>query len=162
PSVEAFEDRTVPNSTPVANADFVELANPGPAPIDVLENDAAPAGINPTTVSVVRSPQFGAGSVNPSTAGAPYTDPAGSSDTDTSADPPREHAGVTSHAPAVRVVLGARRANASPAEPDAGTPVALNVRENDASPGSALVPSSVHVVTGPSHGTFSINTANGE
>src|SRR5262249_31395653 len=154
--------RTVPNSTPVANADFVELANPGPAPIDVLENDAAPAGINPTTVSVVRSPQFGGVSVNPSTGVVTYTGPAGFSGTGTFDYTFRDNAGVTSNVATVTVVVGGLRANDDAADTDAGNPVAINVLENDASPGSALVPSSVHVVTGPSHGTFSINTANGE
>jgi hypothetical protein len=162
PQLEPLEVRTVPSaSTPVANNDFTTTDGTNPVTIAVLSNDSAPAGINPSTVTIVNQPAGGTAVVQPGGA-ISYTPGQNFRGTDTFTYDFRDENGVLSNTAAVSVVVSRPTANDDEIDTDAGNPVAIDVLANDSAPaGLTLNPATVTVGQAPAHGTTSVNPSTG-
>ena len=149
---------TVPtDDPPVANGDTVTLDAGATTSVDVLANDSDDNGLlDPSTVTVVSGPSHGTVDTIDAVTGAITYTHDGSDQPDSFTYTVDDAAGQTSNVATVTVNLTA--ANAAPVaaddavtvNPGAGTTV--DVLANDSDDGS-LDPSTVTVVSGPSHGT---------
>jgi hypothetical protein len=164
PQVEPLELRVMPSaSTPVANNDFTTTDGTNPVLIGVLDNDAAPAGINAHTVHIVTAPSGGSATVDPGSGAVFYTPGANFTGTDTLSYDFQDNNGVTSNVATVTVVVARPTAVDDEIDTDAGHAVSIPVLANDsAPPGATLNPATVTVVSpGPAQGTTSVDPSTG-
>src|SRR5262249_48786539 len=122
-----------------------------------------PDKIDPSTVTVGTSPAHGSVSVAPATGVITYTPNSGFSGVDTFTYTVKHFPAATSNVATVSVTVNPPTAN-----PDAATPigtkrVAINVLANDTDPNgiAAIVPGSLLVASGPSHGHLSLDASTG-
>ena len=154
---------TTPTPSPVvANSAGATTDGIIPVAIDVLGNDSAPNGLNPGSVALASQPSGGTAVISP--AGLiTYTPKLGFFGTDTFSYTVQDLTGNTSAPALISVVVTRPTANDNFTENFGDTPATIDVTDNDAAAGAnyQLVPSSVTVVTAPSHGTTSIDPATG-
>jgi hypothetical protein len=153
-------------NVPTAADDFGQTTAALPVSIDVLANDTDPDGnghLVRSSVQVVSGPQHGSVSVDSGTGRITYTPTTGFGGTDTFRYTVSDDNGATSAPATVTIVdIVPNAVNDDVTDTDGTTPVAVNVLANDsAQAGAHLVPSSVTVVTGPQHGTTSVDSATG-
>jgi large repetitive protein len=181
PMLEILEDRSLPsaglrlpppppgmgNQAVVAD-DWTDTDGTTPVTINVLANDAPPAGdqLLPSTVTVVAAPAHGKATVNPSTGLITYTSgPAFFSGTDTFQYTVRDNLGRTFGPGTVSVRVNRPVAGDDWIDTDATTPVSIAVLANDADPdgNSHIDPSKgtgafLKLVSGPAHGSAVLNS----
>jgi hypothetical protein len=150
---------------PTAENDTAITFGTSPVRVDVLANDSDPDGpdmIDPSTVTVVTQPAHGTTSVDASTGEITYTPSAGFSGVDTFTYTVQDFPGATSNVATVSVSVNPPTANPDSATTVGTTPVAVNVLANDTDPTGSLVPGSVVVTAGPSHGHVTVDPASGQ
>ncbi len=156
----------VVHQPPTANNDTVTTLEETPVTINVLANDADPAGATllPSSVTITTQPTFGSVSVNPTTGSVLYTPAFNRSGTDTFQYTVTDSNGVTSKPGTVTVnvtfVPKAPVAANDVAGTDENAPVTVNVLANDMDYDSALAPGSITITGTPLHGSAVAN-ANG-
>jgi len=138
---------------PKANNDFATTGQGNPVTVDVLENDKDPDGaLVEGSVAVVRPPQHGTFSINPSTGAVTYTPNPSFHGTDTFTYTVNDEHGATSAPAAVSVVvLGSGAVNDDVADTDGHNPVLIPVLLNDVLPPGGV--RNLQVFGGPAHGT---------
>ncbi|MEX0714741.1 MAG: Ig-like domain-containing protein, partial [Pirellulales bacterium] len=137
-----------------------------PVTIDVLANDVDPDGsLDPASVIIGTPPANGAVSVDPLTGQITYTPDPGFNGLDAFTYLVRDNEGAPSRFTPVTVdVSGVNDppvANNDLAFTPLGTAVEIDVLANDSDPDDSLNPSSVTIVSGPSHGSVAVNLATG-
>jgi hypothetical protein len=155
---------------PTAENDTAVTFGTRPVTIDVLANDSDPDGndhINPATVTVVTPPAHGTAVADTTPGDADfgkitYTPNAGFSGVDTFTYTVTDFPGATSNVATVSVSVNPPTANPDSATTIGTTPVAVNVLANDSDPNGSLVPSSVTVTAGPSHGRVTVDPPTGK
>jgi hypothetical protein len=156
---------TVIVNRPTANDDFTDTDAGNPVVINVLANDTDPDGndkIDPTSVTIISGPSHGSATVDPSTGAITYTPQDQYSGTDDLFYTVKDVANAVSNPARVSIVVNRPTANDDFTDTDAGNPVDINVLANDTDPdgNDKLVPSSVTITSGPSHGIAVVNPAN--
>jgi hypothetical protein len=151
---------------PTANDDFGTTDSGFPITLDVLANDTDPDGpgkLVAGSVQVVTSPAHGSVTVNPTTGQITYTSVPGFSGTDTFTYTVTDVNHAVSNPATVSVVVNRPTANPDAASTNDITPVVLDVVANDTDPdgNNFLDPGSVTVVSGPSHGSVSVDGITG-
>lgn len=157
------------NDPPVALPDAATTDEDTPVTIDVLANDSDVDGeLVPSSVRVIVPPAHGTASVNPADGSVAYTpeqDYNGSDVfeyevTDNGTPLPGESASAL-----VNITINPVNDPPVPvddtAQTDEDTPVTIDVLANDSDVDGNLVPASVVVVAGPSHGAVSVNPETG-
>jgi hypothetical protein len=157
---------TIVVNRPTANDDFADTDGTNPVSIDVLENDTDPDGndkLDPTSVALASGPAHGSVAIDPATGVITYTPLGGFSGTDQFSYTVQDVANATSNPATVTVVVHLPAANADVATAFGTNSVTINVVANDTDPDGAdkLVPGSVQVITGPSHGSLSVDSTTG-
>jgi hypothetical protein len=156
---------------PTANDDFGTTDAGHPITLDVLANDTDPDGpgkLVPSSVAVVSGPANGTVSVDPTTGQITYTSVAGFSGTDTFTYTVMDVNNAVSNPATVSVVVNRPTANPDVAgttsTPTGGVPVVLHVVSNDTDPdgNQFLDPHSVTIVSGPSHGSATVDSSTGD
>jgi hypothetical protein len=146
---------------PVANPVTAGTEAGQPVTIDVLATDASVAApLDPTSVQVPTNPSHGSVSINGTTGSIQYTSAASFSGTDTFTYTVKDSNGIASNPATVTVVVTRPQANDDFATTQEGIAVVIPVLSQDTGP-SALVPSSVHVLSAPGDGTYAIDPATG-
>ncbi len=151
------------NDPPVANDDTASTPEDTPVDIDVLNNDTDPEGDDPI-VTLGSNPPHGSAAVNPDGTveytpdldycGADfftYTISDGNGGTDTAT------VNVT-----VTCVNDLPVANDDTASTPEDTPVDINVLANDTDVDGTIDPTTVSTVSGPAHGSVSVDSISGE
>ncbi|MDW8239500.1 MAG: tandem-95 repeat protein [Acidobacteriota bacterium] len=154
------------NDPPVANDDTRGTSENTPVVINVLSNDSDVDGnLDPTSVSITVNPRHGTVTVNPVTGAVTYMPNAGFNGTDTFTYRVCDTNGACDTA-LVTVIVDSTNdppvANNDSATTPQGTPVTINVLANDTDVDGVLVPASVTIVSGPAHGTVSVNPVTGQ
>ena len=152
---------TIIVNRPTANDDFADTDGNNPATVDVLANDTDPDGNNEldaTTVHVVSGPTHGTVAVDAATGKITYTATGSADGTDSFQYTVTDLAGAESAPGRVTIVIHRPTANPDTALTFTGTPVRIPVLANDTDPdgNNEIDPSSVNIVSGPSHGTLAI------
>jgi nitrogen fixation protein FixH len=150
---------------PTAEDDTATAFGTSPVTIDVLANDSDPDGpdkIDPSSVTVVNQPAHGTTSVDAATGEITYTPSAGFSGVDTFTYTVKDFPGATSNVATVSVSVNPPTANPDSATTVGTKPVAVDVLANDTDPNGSLVPGSVVVTAGPSHGHVTVDPASGQ
>src|SRR5262249_4948022 len=124
-------------------------------------NDSAPAGstLLPGSVAVVGAPSHGHVTVNSATGAITYTAVTGFTGTDQFFYTVKNSKGSTSSPTSVSVRVNTPPAADDWTDTDGTTPVKVDVLANDTDPdgNQHLVPSSVTIVTAPTHGSAVVN-----
>ncbi|WP_281169879.1 Ig-like domain-containing protein [Olivibacter sitiensis] len=148
---------------PVANDDAVTVPNDGTTSIDVLGNDEEGSSpIVPGSVTIVTGPEHGTATVN-ADGTVTYTPNEGYTGDDSFTYTVSDENGLTSNEATVNITVEASVPEVPPvANNDAGTvtengTIAIDVLGNDEEGSSPIVPGSVTIVTGPEHGTVTVN-----
>jgi hypothetical protein len=149
---------------PTAEPDVIDTDGTNPVTISVLANDFAPNGIDPHSVTIGSNPSHGTVSVDPNTGQITYTAFAGFGRTDTFTYFFKDSHGMVSSAGTVAVSVHLPHASDDYADTDGTTPVAVDVLANDSDPDGVgqLAKNSVTIVSGPSHGTVSVDPTTGQ
>jgi len=162
------------NEPPVANDDTASTIKNIAVVVDVLSNDSDPDGtLNPSTVTIESGPSHGTTNINPSDGKITYTPSLGYTGTDSfvykvcdNASGPDCH-GRKCDTATVTITINPP-ANLPPiavddnASTNEDTPVLIDILANDSDPDGTLVPSTTTVISGPSHGSVTINPTNGK
>jgi large repetitive protein len=157
-----------PKAPSANNESATTVANTA-VPINVLDNDTDPnpgGALVPSTVTVVTGPRDGSTSLNTSTGAITYTPKTGFTGEDQFTYTVSDNFGLTSNTAIVKIQVTA----SSPVASDynvvtpGNTPVTITTlaKAIDPNPGGILNPASVIIVAGPSHGSTSLNTSNGD
>jgi hypothetical protein len=160
-------DVTVVVNRPKANDDFIDTDASNPVTIPVLANDTDPDGpdkLDLSSVVVVTPPGNGTTSVDRTTGEITYNPAPGFSGTDTFAYTVTDVNGAVSNPAMVTVVVNRPQANDDAVDTDGTNPVTVPVLANDTDPDGPgrLDPSTVTVVTGPAHGSVTVNKTTGD
>ena len=150
-------------TTPTAADDVIAATGTNPVTVDVLANDAAPAGSKLAlgTVSVVAGPAFGLASVNAATGKITYTASGLFTGSDTFTYTVNDATGATSNAGTVTIVVSRPTTGDDFAATSGSTPVVVSVLGNDAG-GSNLDAGTLAVVLPAARGQTSVNKTTGE
>ncbi len=154
---------------PVANPDTVTVVKNTATPITELANDTDPnAGgvIDPTTVKIITAPTHGKDVINATTGVITYTPTTGYTGADSFTYTVKDKAGLVSSAAKVSITVSAVLppvANPDTVSVTKNVATAINELTNDTDPntGGAIDPTSVKIVTAPTHGKAVINTTTG-
>ncbi|MCA9259898.1 MAG: PQQ-dependent sugar dehydrogenase, partial [Planctomycetales bacterium] len=152
------------NQFPIAANDAASLALGGTALLDILANDGDPDGaLDPTSVVVVTAPAHGTATVDPVTGSITYVND-GSGLPDSFTYRVSDDQGAPSNLATVTLTATnqAPIANNDSAVVDLGASVLINILANDSDPENALDPTSVVLVTLPTHGTATVNPTTGQ
>jgi hypothetical protein len=150
------------NDLPIVNGDTAVTADGVPVDIDVLVNDTDVDGtLDPTSVTVLSGPSHGAVTVDPVTGVINYVATAGYSGGDSFTYRVCDDQGGCGTATVVISVNGAPLAINDTVGVLSGVATTINVLANDADPDGALDPTSVSIVSGPLHGTASVDPVTG-
>jgi hypothetical protein len=178
--LEALEDRSVPAAGPSAAAavavdDWIDTDGSTPVAVSVLANDAPSAGAHlvPASVTLVSPPQHGSAMVNPTSGQIVYTAATTFAGTDSLQYTVRDDSGALSNPATVSVRVNRPVAADDWIDTDGTTPVTVPVLANDADPdgrvhldpgpaagelrATRLPVATVALVSGPSHGTATLN-----
>src|SRR4030095_1812494 len=131
--------------------------------LSVLANDSSPNGsLVASAVHIVNEPAHGV-ALAARTGEISYTPSDGFAGTDRFTYTVTDSAGVVSSAGQVTIVVNRPTANDDFTDTDAGNPVIINVLENDTDPdgNDKLDPTSVNIVSGPTHGSVSVDGSTG-
>ncbi len=168
PSNTATVDVTViPNIAPVANPELASTVSNFPVVINSPANDIDSDGsLDLTTVAIVENPAKGTVSVNPTTGRITYTANTAlfiANGTDTFTYRIKDNDGDFSNEATVTVnVVVDPVANSDTASGLVSSTTVLNVAANDTATSAPLDLGSVTIVTQPTKGTVSVNTAVGD
>jgi len=157
---------TIVVNRPTANDDFADTDGVNPVSVAVLANDTDPDGnnmLNPAAVTVASGPAHGTVTVDPTTGDITYTANAGFSGTDSFTYTVKDLANATSNPATVSIVVHLPTANFDTATAFGKLPTTIAVLANDTDPDGPgmLNAASVQVVSGPSHGSVTVNPATG-
>jgi len=149
---------------PVANDDSSTTNQNTPVVINILSNDTAPSGtINPATVNITSNPANGIVTVDSTTGQATYTPNIGFYGTDVFTYIVKDSNGLESNIATVTITIKAPPiANNDETNTPYNTPVVVNILGNDLDPDGSLVPSTVAIISDPTHGTIIVDTTNGK
>jgi hypothetical protein len=151
---------------PTANDDLADTDGNNPVTVDVLANDTDPDGnnqINPASVAVTTQPAHGSVAVDPTTGAITYTATGTFEGTDTFQYTVTDLPGAVSSPATVTIVIHRPTANDDTALTLGAAPVVIPVLANDTDPdgNDKLNATSVAVVSGPAHGSVSVDPATG-
>ncbi|WP_337252713.1 Ig-like domain-containing protein, partial [Moellerella wisconsensis] len=152
------------SANPDAQDDGASTQENTPVAIDVLGNDSDKDGdLDPTSVTIVKSPAQGTVAIDPISGKATYTPNPGAHGEDTFTYTVKDKAGNISEPATVTVHISANPdAQDDGASTQENTPVAIDVLGNDSDKDGDLDPTSVTVVTPPSQGKVVIDPITGK
>jgi hypothetical protein len=149
---------------PKANDDFATTSAGNAVVIPVLANDTDPDGpnkLNASSVTITGGPSNGSILVDSTTGNVTYTPNFGFAGTDTFTYTVMDVNNAVSNTATVNVVVTKPQANDTFGTTDSGFPITINTLANATDAGGTLVPASTAIVTGPAHGTASIDPTTG-
>jgi large repetitive protein len=150
------------NDPPIVLGDIVLAADGVPVDVDVLANDSDVDGtIDPTTVSIVSGPSHGIVTVDPVSGTMTYTATLGYSGGDAFTYSVCDDAGACGTATVTISVNGAPLAVDDSVGVLAGMATTVDVLANDSDPDGTLDSTSVSIVSGPVHGTVTVDPVDG-
>jgi large repetitive protein len=150
------------NDPPIVLGDIVIAADGVPVDVDVLANDSDVDGtIDPTTVSIVSGPSHGTVTVDPVTGTITYTAAVGYSGGDSFTYGVCDDGGACGTATVTISVNGAPLAVDDSVGALAGVATTVDVLANDSDPDGTLDITSVSIVSGPLHGTVTVDPVDG-
>ena len=159
---------TAVNDGPTATDDVVTTTEDTPLIINAVSNDTDPDGtINVTSVSVVSSPTHGTLSIDPVTGKITYTPSLNYSGSDVFTYSVCDN-GTPVLCDQATVTITVTAVNDGPIATDdtqdtnMDTPVVINVASNDTDIDGTINVTSVTIVTGPTHGTVSVDPLTGK
>ncbi|UNH31781.1 Ig-like domain-containing protein [Moellerella wisconsensis] len=152
------------SANPDAQDDGASTQENTPVAIDILNNDSDKDGdLDPTSVTIVKSPAQGTVAIDPISGKATYTPNPGAHGEDTFTYTVKDTAGNISQPATVTVHISANPdAQDDGASTQENTPVAIDVLGNDSDKDGDLDPTSVTVVTPPSQGKVVIDPITGK
>jgi len=157
---------STPNLLPIANDDSVSTLEDTSVWIHVLDNDYDTDGtLDPSSVTVISSPNHGTTNVNTTTGEILYTPDANYHGSDSFVYQVSDDRGATDTATVSITIVDVNDppvANDDSASTIIDTPVWIHVLDNDYDTDGTLDPSSVTVISSPNHGTTNVNTTTGE
>jgi len=151
------------NAPPVAVNDKANTSKNTAVVITVLSNDSDPDGtLDPTSVAIVAPASHGTTSVNPASGAITYTPALNYTGTDCFTYKVKDNRGTYSNVATVLITVNAPPVAVNDtATTNKNTVVVIGVLSNDSDPDGTLDPTSVTIVSGPSHGTASVNPTTG-
>jgi len=153
------------NAPPVADDDEAETPFGIPVTIEVTANDTDPDGnLDPTTVRITVPPAGGSATVDRLTGIVTYTPGPGVTGSDQFTYEVSDAEGVSDTAVVSIEILPANEppvAEDDDATTDEDEPVTIDLVDNDSDPEGELDPTSVRLLTWPSHGSIQIDPATG-
>jgi hypothetical protein len=153
---------TAVNDDPVANDDTASIAGEGSVVVDVLDNDIDVDGtLNPASVTVTSGPANGSVTIDSASGAITYSPDAGFAGVDQFVYEVCDDGGACATATVRVSVNGAPIADDDTAATVGGTPVAIDVLDNDTDPDGSLDPDTLRVIDGPSQGTVSVDPDTG-
>ena len=154
-----------PNQPPIAVDDATTTQQNTPVLIDVPSNDSDPDGtIDLSTVTITDPPDHGTiTTISGITGAVTYVPNPGFFGTDTFVYQICDNGGLCDTATVTITIKAPPIAVDDVTTTPFQTPVTINVLSNDSDPDGTLVPSTVTVTSGPSHGTITnVNLTNGQ
>jgi Bacterial Ig domain len=154
---------------PVANPDTVSVTKNIATAINELTNDTDPntgGVIDPTTVKIITAPTHGKDVINTTTGVITYTPTTGYTGPDSFTYTVKDKAGLVSNTATVSITVSAVLppvANPDTVSVTKNIATAINELTNDTDPntGGAIDPTTVKIVTAPTHGKTAINATTG-
>jgi large repetitive protein len=155
------------NDAPMANPDFATTAEETPISVDVLANDTdADNALNTNSVAIASGPANGTAIVQLPSGEILYTPSTNFTGNDTFTYTVNDLDGATSAAATVTITVTPVNdvpvANDDLVSTPEDTPVSVAVLVNDTDVENALDPSSLLVITGPSHGSAVVQASTGK